>query len=125
MPSSALPLNLPADFATVTVPDIFAPGRITSLPSTTMGAASDASTRSPTLPSLELTDWSTVTVIVVPGLITIGGSGAGTAACSAALAELALPPALPVLPLFCAEPHPYDASKATAQIHGESLSCCI
>jgi hypothetical protein len=115
-------LNLPADFATVTVPATFAPGRITSFPSTTTGAATDASTRSPTLLSLELTDWSTVTVIVVPGLITIGGSGSGAAACSAVFAGLAPFAALPVLLLFCVEPQPYETSKATPQIQRERES---
>src|SRR4029077_6861903 len=116
---SALPLNLPADFATVTVPATLVPGRITSFPSPTTGAATDASTLSPSLLSLEVTDWSTVTVIVVPALITIGGSGSGAAACSA-VAGLAPFAALPVLLLFCVEPQPYETSKAIPQIQGES-----
>ena len=52
---SAFPLNLPADFALVTVPITFVPlGRITLSPTTT-GSAKEASKWSPELLSLELT----------------------------------------------------------------------
>jgi hypothetical protein len=71
---------------------------------------------------LELTDWSTVTLIVVPGLTTIGGSGSGAAACSAVFAGLALFAALPGLLLFGVEPQPHEISKATPQIQRESES---
>src|SRR5258708_29976224 len=71
-PSSAFPLNLPADLATVTVPRARAPAGITTLSPTATGAASEASKCSPSLLVFELTVWSTVTEIGVPARTTIG-----------------------------------------------------
>src|SRR5690349_4384122 len=124
MPSSALPLNLPADFAFVTVPETLAPRGITSWPCTTTGSAREAATSTPGSLSFELTDWSTVTLMLVPAGTIIGGGAScfGAAACSTAGLPLAPEPvALP----DCEEPHPYEASRAITQIHGESLAGCI
>ncbi|PYU28718.1 MAG: hypothetical protein DMG31_19375 [Acidobacteria bacterium] len=96
MPSSALPLNRPADFALVTSPETFAPRGITSWLPSTIGSASEASTCNPGAASFELTDWSTVTLIAVPAGTIIGGAcSCFGAACSAA--GLALFAAAPVL----------------------------
>jgi hypothetical protein len=69
---AALPLNLPADLASVTVPVAFVPLGITTLSPTTTGCAKEASKRSPGLLSFELTAWSAVTTISVPAGTTIG-----------------------------------------------------
>src|SRR5579862_9339901 len=53
---AGLPLNLPADLASVTVPTAFAPLGITTLSPTTTGSAREASNESPELLVLELTD---------------------------------------------------------------------
>src|SRR5580704_13066275 len=107
--SSAPPLNLPADFAAVTFPETLAPCGTTTLPLTTIGAASEALTRSPTLLSFELTSGSIVTLMFVPVLTTTGGGGAG-ACCAGAAAcspEAGFAPAVPGLPPFgCEEWHP-------------------
>jgi hypothetical protein len=101
--SSAPPLNLPADFAAVTFPETLAPCGTTTLPLTTIGAASEALTGSPTLLSFELMSWSIVTLMFVPVLTTIGGGGAGACCVGAA----ACSPAVPGLPPFgCEEWHP-------------------
>src|SRR5579864_7177638 len=76
-PSSAFPLNLPADLATVTVPRAFAPEGMTTFSPTVTGAASEASKWSPSLLVFELTDWSTVTEMGVPDGTT-SGFGANT-----------------------------------------------
>jgi hypothetical protein len=122
MPSSALPLNLPADFASITFPVTFAPRRITPRPSTMIGSASEAATRRSGWLSFELTDWSMVTLKVVPAGITIGGASCCGAGCAAEADELVLPSALPELPLFCEERHPHKTTRAKAQIQGERLA---
>src|SRR5215510_2908399 len=77
-PSSAFPLNLPADLAMVTVPEAFAPKGITCLPPTITGSATEASKWSPELLVLELIDWSIVATMTVPASTTIGcGAAAG------------------------------------------------
>ena len=119
--NSALPLNLPADFALVTLPVTFAPRRITPRPSMIMGSAREAATRCSGSLSLELTDWSTVMLRVVPAGTTMGGACSfGAGACAAA--GLALFAAAPVLLLLCEEPHPHKASRAKAQSHRESVA---
>src|SRR4029077_14954293 len=123
MPSSALPLNLPADFASITLAVTFAPRRITPRPSTMIGSAREAATRCSGWLSFELTDWSMVTLTVVPAGMTMGGAGAvGAGACSAEAAGLfAVEPA----PLLWEEPHPHKDNKATAQIHRERVTRCM
>jgi hypothetical protein len=124
MPSSALPLNLPADFALVSLPIILAPRRITPRPSTMMGSAREATTRCSGSLFFELTDWSTVTLRVVPAGTMMGGAGSfGAGACSAT--GLALFTAAPLLLLDGEELHPYKASSEKAQIEREILTLCM
>src|SRR5438309_2083096 len=124
MPSSALPLNLPADFAWVTLPVILAPRRITPRPSIMMGSAREATTRCSGSLFFELTDWSTVTLRVVPAGTRMGGACSfGAGACSAT--GLALFTAAPVSFLDCDELHPYKASSEKVQIQRESLTRCM
>src|SRR5580704_1627956 len=123
MPSSALPLNLPADFASITLAVTFAPRRITPRPSTMIGSASEAATRRSGWLSFELTDWSMVTLKVVPAGMTIGGASCCGAGCAAEADELVGPSAtLPELPPFCEERHPHKPTNVNAQIQAESLA---
>src|SRR5260370_2219307 len=118
MPSSALPLNLPADFAVVTRPETLAPFGMTPRPSMMMGSARDAATRAPASVFLELTDWSTVMLSAVPAGTTTGGASSCLgAACSAAALFAA-----PGLLLVCEELHPHEATRPITQIHGERLA---
>jgi hypothetical protein len=64
--------------------------------------------------------------MVVPAGMTMGGGASscfGAAACWAP--GLVLFAAAPVSLLGCEERHPYEASRAITQIHGESLAGCI
>ena len=71
-----------------------------------------------------------LTLMFVPDLMTIGGggagaSGAGAAACCSLVAEVGLVPVAPAAPFGCEEWHPYEASRASAQIHCENLTAFI
>src|ERR1700676_2993028 len=120
MPSSAPPLNLPADFASITLAVTFAPRRITPRPSTITGSPREAATRRSGWLSFELTDWSMVTLKVVPAGMTMAGGSLGAGPDADGLLEPSA--ALRELPLFCEEWHPHKTIRAEAQIHGESLA---
>jgi hypothetical protein len=84
-----------------------------------IGSAREAATRRSGWLSFELTDWSMVTLNVVPAGITMGGGSFGAGADAGLVAPSA---AVPELPLFCEERHPHKTTKAKAQIHGDSLA---